>query len=57
MNLANLLDRMGEFDAAEVLHQETVAGLSAAAGKSHSSRLMVRAATVRTVDNRGIGER
>jgi hypothetical protein len=45
MNLANLLDRMGEFGAAEVLHKESVVGLSAATVDG-CSRLMVRIATV-----------
>jgi hypothetical protein len=49
MNLANLLDCMGDFRAAEILYKETVAGLSATVGKTHTSTLMVRAAITHRV--------
>jgi len=41
MNLANLLDSIGDFDAAESLHKQTMAGLSDAVGQNHASTLMV----------------
>lgn len=46
MNFANLFDRMGDFDTAEVLHRETVQGLSTSIGKNHTSRLMVSVAYI-----------
>lgn len=57
MNLANLLDCMGEFGAAEILHKETVAGLSATVGNTHTSTLMVRVAIIRAglIDRGPIG--